>query len=282
MAEKNARLISITDRAVQAGDLTIINFEGFKDGIPFEGGKADNHELEIGSNTFIPGFEDQIIGMKTDEEKEIKVTFPKEYMQESLANKEVVFKVKINEIKKKEMPKINDELAKDISEFETLEELKKNIKTKQEEQNKQKEKAEIEDKVVGKVVELATVEIPLGMIELELENMLKDMETKLSYQGMKMDQYLKMINKTEQEFKEESKPYAEKQIKERLILEAVSKVEKLKVTEDEINSKIKEMAESYGKKLEEIEDNEGLKKYAIDTLKVEKTLKFLIENAKIK
>lgn len=282
MSEKNARLVSITDRGVQSGDLTIIDFEGFKDGVPFEGGKAENHELEIGSNTFIPGFEDQVIGMKTDEEKEIKVTFPKEYMQESLAGKEVIFKVKLHEIKKKEMPEINDELAKDISEFETLEELRKDIKTKKEEQNKQKEKKEIEDKVVQAVVEIATVEIPSGMIELELENMFKDMETKLSYQGMKMDQYLKMINKTEEDFKADSKPYAEKQIKERLVLEAISKAEKLEVTEDEIKSKIKEMAEAYGKKPEEVEDNDGLKKYVIDTLKVEKTLTFLIENAKIK
>ncbi len=282
MAEKNSRLVNIETRPVESGDITIIDFEGFKDGIPFEGGKAENHELQIGSNTFIPGFEDQIIGMKKEEEKEIKVTFPKDYPQSDLADKEVVFKIKLHEIKKKEMPEINDELAKDISEFETLEELKKDIKAKKETQAKQKEKTEIEDKVVQEVVEKATVEIPVGMIELEIDNMLKDMESKLSYQGMNMEKYLKMINKTEKDFREESKPYAEKQIKERLVLEAVSIEEKIEVAKEEIEEKIKEMAKAYGKKPEEVKNNEGLEKYVVNNLKIEKTLNLLIENAKIK
>lgn len=282
MAEKNARLVSVETRPVESGDITIIDFEGFKDNIPFDGGKAENYELTIGSNTFIPGFEDQIIGMKKDEEKNIKVTFPKDYPQKDLSDKEVIFKVKLHEIKKKEMPEINDELAKDISEFETLEELRKDIKTKKESQAKQKEKTEIEDKVIEEVTKNSKIEISEGMIELELENMLKDMEARLSYQGMKLEQYLKMINKSEQDFKTESKPHAEKQIKERLVLEAVAKTEKIAPTDEEIQEKIKEMAESYGKKAEEIKDNESLIKYVVDNLKTEKTVNLLIENAKIK
>lgn len=282
MAEKNARLVSVETRPVESGDITIIDFEGFKDNVPFDGGKAENYELTIGSNTFIPGFEGQIIGMKKDEEKNIKVTFPKDYPQKDLSDKEVIFKVKLHEIKKKEMPEINDELAKDISEFETLEELRKDIKTKKESQAKQKEKTEIEDKVIEEVTKNSKIEISEGMIELELENMLKDMEARLSYQGMKLEQYLKMINKSEQDFKTESKPHAEKQIKERLVLEAVAKTEKIAPTDEEIQEKIKEMAESYGKKAEEIKDNESLIKYVVDNLKTEKTVNLLIETAKIK
>lgn len=282
MAEKNARLVSVETRPVESGDITIIDFEGFKDNVPFDGGKAENYELTIGSNTFIPGFEGQIIGMKKDEEKNIKVTFPKDYPQKDLSDKEVIFKVKLHEIKKKEMPEINDELAKDISEFETLEELRKDIKTKKESQAKQKEKTESEDKVIEEVTKNSKIEISEGMIELELENMLKDMEARLSYQGMKLEQYLKMINKSEQDFKTESKPHAEKQIKERLVLEAVAKTEKIAPTDEEIQEKIKEMAESYGKKAEEIKDNESLIKYVVDNLKTEKTVNLLIETAKIK
>ena len=282
MAEKNARLVTVEDRPVESGDITVIDFEGFVDGVAFEGGKAENHELTIGSNTFIPGFEDQIIGMKLEEEKEINVKFPDEYFSANLAGKDAMFKVKLHEIKKKEMPEIDDELAKDVSEFDTLEELKKSIREKQEEQNKSRAKYETEDAVVKAVCNEAKVDIPAGMIEMEIDRMAQDIEQRLSYQGMSLDQYLKMMNKTMDDFRSENKEQAESTIKSRLVLEAVGKEENIKVEEKEISEKIKEMAENYGRKEEEVKDNPELVRYVGDNLKVEKTINFLVENAKIK
>ena len=282
MAEKNARLVSVEDRAVESGDITTIDFEGFVDGEAFEGGKAENHELTIGSNTFIPGFEDQIIGMKLEEEKEINVKFPEEYFSANLAGKDATFKVKLHEIKKKEMPEINDELAKDVSEFDTIDELKNSIREKQEEQNKTKAKYEMEDEVIKAVCEKAKVEIPSGMIELEIDRMAQDIETRLSYQGMKLEQYLEMMNKTMEDFRNENKEQAERTVKSRLVLEAVQKAENIEVTDEEIAEKIKEMTETYGRKEEEVKDNPELVKYVGENLKAEKTVKFLVDSAKIK
>ncbi len=282
MAEKNARLVSVEDRAVESGDITVIDFEGFVDGVAFDGGKAENHELTIGSNTFIPGFEDQIIGMKLEEEREINVKFPEEYFSANLAGKDAMFKVKLHEIKKKEMPEINDELAKDISEFDTIEELKNSIREKQEEQNKSRAKYETEDEVIKAVCEEAKVEIPAGMIEMEIDHMAQDIETRLSYQGMKLERYLQMMNKTMEDFRNENREQAERSIKSRLVLEAVGKEANIEVTDEEISSKIKEMAENYGRKEEDVKDNPELVKYVTDNLKVEKTINFLVENAKIK
>lgn len=210
------------------------------------------------------------------------LNFQKNIFQKIYLGKDVTFKVKLHEIKTKEMPEINDELAKDISEFETLEELKNSIKEKQEEQNKMKAKNEIENAAIEAVCSEVAVEIPSGMIETELENMMKDMEARLSYQGMKLDQYLKMINKTVEDFKAEGKPQAEKSVKTRLVLEAITKDAAIEATEEEISAKIKEMAEAYGKKEEEIKDNEELKKYVAQEIKADKTIGFIVENAKIK
>ena len=282
MAERNARLVTVTDRAVETGDTAVIDFEGFVDGVPFEGGKAENHELTIGSNTFIPGFEDQIIGMKQEEEKDINVTFPEEYFSKDLSGKPAVFKVKLHEIKKKEMPEINDEFAKDCSEFETLEELKKSIKERIEEQNKSKEKYELEENAIEEVCKNAKLEIPEGMIELEIDNMEKDIESRLSYQGINLEKYLEMIGKTREEFRTEYREQAEKQIKSRLVLEEVAKVAKITVAEEDIAAKISEMAKTYGKNEDEIKENVGLRQYVEDGLKTEKTINFIIEKAKIK
>jgi len=247
MQEHNSRLISIEDRPVEKGDITVIDFEGFVDGKAFEGGKAEGHELEIGSNTFIPGFEDQIIGMKIDEERDIKVKFPDEYFSKDLAGKDATFKVKLHEIKKKELPELDDEFAKDVSEFDTLEELKKSIKDRIEKDNEQKQKYETEDAVIKAVCENVKVDIPSGMIETETEDMLRNIETRLSYQGLKLEQYLQMMGKTAEEVKKEYEPQAIEAIKSRLMLEAVIKAEKIEATEDEILEKMKEMAKNYGK-----------------------------------
>ena len=283
MQEHNARIISVDDRPVESGDIATIDFEGFVDGKAFEGGKAEGHELEIGSNTFIPGFEDQVIGMKIDEEKEIKVTFPKEYFSKELAGKDAIFKVKLHEIKKKELPELDDEFAKDVSEFDTLKELKADIKAKQKEQNDQRAKTETQDAVIKAVCEKMKVEIPSGMIELEVENMLKDIEQRLSYQGLKLEQYLQMMGKTEEEIKKEYEPQAIDGIKSRLAIEAVIKAEKIEATKKEIDDKMKEMAENYGKKDDkEFFENENVRKYIKQGIESEKALDFLVENAKIK
>ena len=282
MAEKNARIVTVEDRAVENKDITVIDFEGFVDGKAFEGGKAENYELTIGSNSFIPGFEDQIIGMNLEEERDINVKFPEEYFSKELAGKDATFKIKLHEIKTKQMPEINDELAKDISEFDTIDELKASIKESIEKQNETKAKYETEDDAIEAVCNNAKVEIPSGMIETEIENMEKDMESRMGYQGMNLDSYLQMIGKTRQEFRDEYKPQAEKQVKSRLVLEAIANDAKIEVTEDEISSKIAEMAKMYGQKEEEVKNNEHLINYVKENLKTEKTIEYIVSNAKIK
>ncbi len=282
MAEKNARLVNIEDRPVENGDTTVIDFEGYVDGKAFEGGKAENHELVIGSNTFIPGFEDQIIGMKIDEEKDINVTFPEEYFSKDLAGKEATFKVKLHEIKKKELPEIDDEFAKDVSEFDTLKELKDSIKEKLEEQNVSKAKYETEEEAIKTVCDNTQIDIPSGMIETEIDNMVKDIEQRLSYQGLSLKQYLQMINKTDADMRKEFEEQATRSVKSRLVLEAVIKAEKIEASEDEVKAKIEEMAKNYGKKPEELEANESLKLYITENIKTENAIKFIVDNAKIK
>ncbi len=282
MQDKNSRLVTVDDRAAKDGDTANIDYEGFIDGKAFEGGKAENHDLVLGSHSFIEGFEDQIVGMKIDEEKEIKVKFPEEYFSKDLAGKDATFKVKLNGLKKKELPALDDEFAKDVSEFDTLKELKDSIKERLERQNKEREKYEKQDAAIKAVVDEMKVDIPSGMIEMETENMMQDMEQRMSYQGLKLEQYLKMINKTEEEFKKEYEPQAIDAIKSRLAIEAVVKAEKIKATDEEIKSKVEEMAKNYGKKPEELQDNENLKNYIKQGIENEKALDFLIENSKTK
>lgn len=282
MAEKNARVITVEDRPVQEGDIAVIDFEGSVDGVPFEGGKAEKHELEIGSHSFIEGFEDQVIGMKIEEEKDINVTFPEEYFSKDLAGKPAVFKVKVHEIKAKELPTMDDDFAKDVSEFDTLDELKASIKKNLEEQNEHKAKHEIEDKAIQKVCENAKVEIPSGMIELEIDNMEEDMNRRLAYQGLNVEQYLKFLNKTKEDFRNEMKPQAETSIKTRLVLEAISKEAKIEIPEEELNAKIAELAKTYNRPEDELKANEEFKKYVSSSLESEKVIKYIVDNAKIK
>ena len=280
MQEHNSRLVTVDDRPLENGDTATIDFEGFVDGVAFEGGKAEGHELEIGSGTFIPGFEEQLIGMELENEKEIKVTFPKEYFSKDLAGKDATFKVKLHDIKKKELPELDDEFAKDVSEFDTLEELKKSIKEKLTKNKEQREKYETEEAVLKAVCEDSKLDIPSGMIELEIDNMLKDFEQRLSYQGLNLEQYLKMIGKTEEEMRKEYEPQAIEAIKSRLVLEAIIKAEKIEASEEEVNAKIEEMAKNYGKKVEELSKNENLKNYLEEGIKSEKALEFIVKNAK--
>ena len=280
MQEHNSRLVTIEDRALEKGDISTIDFEGFVDGVAFEGGKAEGHELEIGSGSFIPGFEDQLVGMKIDEEKDINVKFPEEYFSKDLAGKDAVFKVKLHAIKKKELPELDDEFAKDVSEFDTLAELKASIKEKLEKNNEQRAKYETEEAAIKAVCENSKLDIPTGMIDLEVDNMMKDFEQRLSYQGLNMEQYLNMIGRTEEEMRKEYEPQATEAIKSRLVLEAIINAEKIEASEEEINAKMEEMAKNYGKKVEELSENENLKKYLDEGIRSEKALAFIVENAK--
>ena len=280
MQEHNSRLITVDDRPLDNGDTATIDFEGFVDGVAFDGGKAEGHELEIGSGAFIPGFEEQLVGMEIDGEKEIKVTFPKEYFSKELAGKDATFKVKLHEIKKKELPELDDEFAKDVSEFDTLDELKKSIKEKLTKNNEQRAKYETEDAAIKAVCEGSELDVPSGMIELEIDNMLKDFEQRLAYQGLNLEQYLKMLGKTEEEIRKEYEPQAIEAIKSRLVLEAVIKAEKIEASEEEVKAKMEEMAKSYGKDVEELSKNENLKNYLEDGIKSEKALEFIVANAK--
>ena len=282
MAERNSRMVSVTDRAAKKGDITVIDFVGTVDGVEFEGGKAENHELELGSNTFIPGFEDQVAGMKVDEVKDVKVTFPEEYFSKDLAGKDAIFKVTLHEIKMKELPKIDDEFAKDVSEFDKLDDLKADIKSKKEKQNEETSKAQLEEAAIRAVAEVSEVEIPNGMVEVELENMAQDMDRRLSYQGFSLDQYLKMLGKTIADFKSENEEPAKESIKLRLVLEAVCKDSKVEAQEKEVNEKIAELAKAYGRKEEELKNNEEFVKNIEESVKSEKAIALIIENAKIK
>lgn len=282
MAEHNARLITVEDRPVEKGDIAVIDFEGFLDGKPFEGGKAEKHELEIGSNTFIPGFEDQVIGMKIEEEKDLNVTFPEDYFSKELAGKPVIFKVKLHEIKKKELPKMDDEFAKDVSEFDTLEELKNSIKEKLQKENDDKAKYETEDNAIKAVCDNVELEIPSGMIETEIDNMVKDVEQRLQYQGLTLEQYYTLSGKTETQMRDEMKETAEKNVKSRLVIDAIIKAEDIKPEEKEVEDKLKEMAKNYNKTEEEMLKNTYLKDYITDNMKYEKAVQFIVDNAKFK
>ena len=282
MQDKNSRLVTVEDRPAQKDDTAVIDFEGFVDGVPFDGGKSDNYNLVLGSHSFIEGFEDQVIGMNIGEEKEINVTFPEEYFSKNLAGKPAVFKVKLNELKKKELPKLDDEFAKDVSEYDTLEELKQSIKEKLEKQFKDREKYEKEDAAVRELLKELEVDIPSGMIEMEVENMMRDMEQRMSYQGLKMEQYLKMMNKTEEQFKKEYEPQALDAIKSRLAIEVVIKSEKIEATDEEINAKIEEMAANYGKEPKELQENANIRDYIKNGIENEKAMEFLVANAKEK
>ena len=282
MAERNSRMVTVSDRAAKKGDVAVIDFVGTVDGVEFEGGKAENHELELGSNTFIPGFEDQVVGMKAEEVKDVNVKFPEDYFSKDLAGKDAIFKVTLHEIKKKELPKIDDEFAKDVSEFDTLAELKADLKAKKEKQLADQAQAEMEEKAVREIANASEVEIPQGMVEVELDNMEEDMNRRLSYQGINFDQYLQMLGRTKADFRRESEEPARDSIKMRLVLEAVCKDAKLEATDAEVEAKLTELAESYGRKVEELKNNEELLGHIKQNVVSEKGIKLIVDNAKVK
>ena len=283
MAEKNARIVSADKRhKLKKGDTAVIDFEGFVDGVAFEGGKAEGHSLEIGSGAFIPGFEDQLVGMKIEEEKEIEVTFPEEYFSQELAGKPATFKVKLNEIKMKELPEIDDEFAKDVSEFDTLDELKADVKEHIQEENEKRAKFEEEEEAIKSVVEKTEVDVPRVMIDAEIDGYIHDFETRLSYQGLKLDMYMEMMGKNILDIRNEYEEKALTNVKTKLVLEEIFKKEELEVKEEDINEKLAEFAKSYGRDAEEFvsKATDQMKEYVKEELKYTIAVKFIMANAK--
>ncbi len=250
MADRNSRLVSV-DRAVKKGDTADIDFEGFDNGKAFDGGKGENFDLEIGSGSFVPGFEDQLIGMKAGEEKDIDITFPENYTPE-LAGKPVVFHVKVNEVKVKEVPAIDDEFAKDVSEFDTLKELKADIKKKMTAERTEAAQRAFEDVLMAKVAEGVEAEIPHEMVELQAERMMEQFKQQLAAQGIPFEQYLKMTGTTEADFRKQADGPAAEQVKMDLAVEAIIKAEGLEATDEDVENELKNVAEKYGMDLETV------------------------------
>ena len=277
--EKNARIVTVEDRELKEGDISVIDFEGFVDGVAFEGGKGENFELTIGSGQFIPGFEDQMVGMKINEERDVNVKFPEEYHAENLAGKDATFKVKLHEIKEKILPELDDEFAKDVSEFDTLEDYKKELNKKVKERKENQAKAEKEQEAIEKFIEKVEVVIPEGMIDEEVEKMVEEMNANLSYQGLNIDQYLQYMGISLEDYKKEMRGQAEKRIKLNLGLEAIAKEEKVEVSDEEIDTKIKELSAQYGAGDEEsLLKNENARNYMRQELTHEKTMKIVTDN----
>ena len=250
MAERNSRLVSV-ERAVKKGDTATIDFEGFDNGVAFDGGKGENFDLEIGSGSFVPGFEDQLIGMKAGEEKDIDITFPENYTPE-LAGKPVVFHVKVNEVKVKEVPAMDDEFAKDVSEFDTLKDLKADIKKKLTTERTEAAQRAFEDVLMAKVAESIEAEIPTEMVELQAAQMTEGFKQQLASQGIPFDQYLKMTGTTEADFLSQAHGPAQEQVRMDLAVEAIIKAEGLEATDDEVNAEMQKLADKYGMDLESV------------------------------
>ena len=250
MADRNSRLVSV-ERAVKKGDTADIDFEGFDNGVAFDGGKGENFDLEIGSGSFVPGFEEQLIGMKAGEEKDIDITFPENYTPE-LAGKPVVFHVKVNEVKEKQVPAIDDEFAKDVSEFDTLKELKADIKKKMTAERTEAAQRAFEDVLMAKVAEGVEAEIPHEMVELQAERMMEQFKQQLAAQGIPFDQYLKMTGTTEADFRKQADGPAAEQVKMDLAVEAIIKAEGLEATDEDVENELKNVAEKYGMDLETV------------------------------
>ena len=281
--EQNARLLTVEDRGVEDGDQTVIDFEGFVDGKGFEGGKAEDYPLTIGSHSFIDTFEEQLIGKKIGEECEVNVTFPTEYHAADLAGKPATFKVTVKEIKVKELPELNDEFASEVSEFDTLDEYKKDVEKKLAEKKEIEANSKNEDAVVAKVVENATMEIPDKMIDAQAENMVQDMARRMQSQGLSLDMYLKYTGMTVEQMKEQARPDAEKRIRTRLVLEAVAKAENIQISDEKVDEEVAKMAEAYQMEVEKLKSymSESDVKQMKEDLAVQQAVDLLVAEAKL-
>jgi len=280
--ESNARIVSVEGRAIENGDTAVIDYEGFSDGVAFEGGKGENHSLEIGSGSFIPGFEEQLVGKNVGDEVEVNVTFPEEYHAPDLAGKDAVFQVKIHEVKTKEIPELDDEFAQDVSEFDTVAEYKESVKAKVEERKAGDAKRAQQEEALAKIVEKSQMDIPAAMIDTQCENMINQFAQQMAQQGLSMDQYFQFSGSTMDQLKEQIRPDAESRIKNDLVLDAIAKAENIEITDEDVDAEIEKMAAMYQMETEQLkgymgeEEKENMK---LD-LASQKALEFVTENMK--
>lgn len=284
--ENNARNIAVEDRPVKDGDMTVIDFEGFADGVAFDGGKGEDYPLTIGSGAFIPGFEEQLIGAEIGKEVEVNVTFPEDYQAEELKGKAAVFKCTVKEIKEKELPELDDEFAEEVSEFDTLAEYKEDVKKKLAERKERNAKREKEDAVIEAIINDSDMEIPEAMLETEQRQLVDEFAERIQMQGINMEQYLKITGSNYEMMLEQVKPQADKRIKSRLVLEAVAAKEGIEASEEDYEKETERMAEIYqmepGKVREMLEEKAKEKKQLMGDLAVRKAIEFVVENAKEK
>lgn len=278
MRDRNSRLVTVEDRAAEMGDTAEIDFEGFVDGVAFDGGKGENYQLELGSGSFIPGFEEQVAGHKSGEEFDVNVTFPEEYTEE-LKGKDAVFKCKINEIKTKELPELDDEFAKDVSEFDTLEELKADLKKQISDRKADEAKTDFENKLMEKVVENMECQVPECMFEHRVDDMMRDYGYRLQMQGIDLDTYLSYLGQDKDSFRQQFREGAENQVKTSIALEAIVDAEKLEATQEEIDEEVERLAKQYNMDAEQIKKAVSTEQLASD-IKTRKALDFVVDSAK--
>ena len=285
---KNARTVTVTDRPVAEGDTAVIDFEGFVDGVAFEGGKGENHPLEIGSHTFIDTFEDQLVGKNTGDEVEVNVTFPEQYQAADLAGKPATFKVKINEIKAKELPELDDEFAQDVSEFDTLAEYKESLKKNLEEKKENEAKRTKEDEAVQKIIDKSKMDIPEAMIDTQCETMIEEFAQRIAQSGLSMDQYLQFSGTFNGTLKDQVRPEATTRIQSSLVLEQIAKEENIEVTDADIDAEVEKMAKAYGMEADKLKEymgdaeKESMKKDLAITKAVDLVMDNVKERAKAK
>ena len=281
VAEQNSRTITVEDRAVKDGDMTVIDFEGFVDGVAFEGGKGENYPLTIGSHSFIDNFEDQIIGMNIGDEKEINVTFPEDYHAEELKGKPATFKVSVKEIKEKQLPDIDDDFAQDVSDFDTLDEYKADLKKKIAERKEAEAKRQKETEAIEKIVADSKMDIPQAMIDTQVTRMAEDFAQRLQQQGLSLEMYFKYTGLTAEKILDDMKPEAVKRIQNSLVLEAVAKAENIQVSDDEFNAELSKMAEMYKMEVDKIKEfmGESEEKQMRDDIAIQKAVDLIVSSA---
>ena len=279
--KKNARTVAVLDRAVEDGDEVVLDFEGFVDGVAFEGGKGENYPLTIGSGSFIPGFEEQLVGAEAEKEVEVNVTFPEEYHSEELAGKEATFKCTVHEIKVKELPELDDDFAAEVSEFDTLEEYKADIKAKIKEQKQAEGNRQKEDQAVEKAVANATMEIPEAMIDTQVGQMVQEFAQRLQSQGLSMEQYFQFTGLTADKMNEEMRPQAVKRIETRLVLEAIAKAENIEISEEKLDAELTKMAEMYQMEVDKLKEymGESEKEQMKADMAVQEAVTLLVDSA---
>lgn len=282
--QKNSRTVTVSDRPAAIGDTAVIDFEGFVDGVAFEGGKGENHPLELGSHSFIDTFEDQLVGHNAGDDVDVNVTFPEKYQAADLAGKPALFKVKIHEIKTKELPELNDEFAQDVSEFDTLAEYREDVKKRLEINKEDEAKRTKEDEAIQKIIDKSTMELPEAMIETQCENMINDFAQRIAQSGLSMEQYMQFSGMTLDKLKEQVRPEAETRIKSSLVLEQIAKEENIEVSDDEVNAEIEKMAAQYGMEADKLKEymGESEKESMKRDLAITKAVDLIMENVKEK